>query len=286
MPRFVGAFPGAKLEEIARLLEDVELFKALLNRQKNVERQARSYKDIPDPGLDDQIRLKEFSEEQATVEEALAQLKGDFQTHAGEVEADYPKVAADARKIADEIRKRQIGDLMESASTHLAWADARGGHEKAQAAYDEMKAMVGECNSAGGDAQAECELRLKITLNTALGNTLQQLVKGFNPGSLPALGAGMSAGLSGQSGQAGGQTQVAIFGPDSTRPNQRSKGGGRSDRKSQSAPEPPESVAANIEELTTPKNAELALPGGGGERVLQEYRHLIEEYFKRVAEEK
>jgi len=274
------------IEKIARLLEDVELFKALLNRQKNVERQARSYKDIPDPGLDDQIRLKEFSEEQATVEEALAQLKGDFQTHAGEVEADYPKVAADARKIADEVRKRQIGDLMESASTHLAWADARGGHEKAQAAYDEMKAMVGECNSAGGDAQAECELRLKITLNTALGNTLQQLAKGFNPGSLPALGAGMSAGLSGQSGQAGGQTQVAIFGPDSTRPNQRSKGGGRSDRKSQSAPEPPESVAANIEELTTPKNAELALPGGGGERVLQEYRHLIEEYFKRVAEEK
>ena len=57
--------------------------------------------------------------------------------------------------------------------TRLAWTDAKGGHEKAQDAYQEMQAMVGVCNSAGGDAQAECELRLKITMNMALGNTLR-----------------------------------------------------------------------------------------------------------------
>src|SRR5438034_3709032 len=165
------------LEKVSRLLEDVEMFKALLERQKNVERQARSYKDLADPGLDEQIRLKEFSEEQGQVEGALAQLKEDFQAHAQEVESDYPKVAQDARKIAEEIRKRQIEDLMESASTRLAWADARGGHEKAQEAYQEMQAMVGVCNSAGGEAQAECELRLKMTMNMALGKTLQQLAK-------------------------------------------------------------------------------------------------------------
>jgi len=28
------------------------------------------------------------------------------------------------------------------------------------------------------------------------------------------------------------------------------------------------------------------MPGGGGERLMQEYRKLIEDYFKRVAEEK
>ena len=274
------------LEKVSRLLEDVEMFKALLERQKNVERQARSYKDLADPGLDEQIRLKEFSEEQGQVEGALAQLKEDFQAHAQEVESDYPKVAQDARKIAEEIRKRQIGDLMESASTRLAWADARGGHEKAQEAYQEMQAMVGVCNSAGGDAQAECELRLKMTMNMALGNTLQQLAKGFNPGSSQGLGNPFGAGLSGRSGNSGGQTQVAIFGPDSLKKNSLSKGGGRSNRKTQGAPEQPEAVAASIEEITTAKNTDLEMPGGGGERIVQEYRMLIEDYFKRVAEEK
>ena len=68
-------------------------------------------------------------------------------------------------------------------------------------------------------------------------------------------------------------------------PNRLSKGGGRSDRKSQAAPEQPEAVAASIEELAATKNTELELPGGGGERIMQEYRQLIQEYFRRVAEE-
>jgi chromosome segregation ATPase len=68
------------IEKVYRLLEDSEMFKALLERQKNVERQVRSYKDVADPGLDERIRLKEFAEEQASVEQALAQLKEDFHT--------------------------------------------------------------------------------------------------------------------------------------------------------------------------------------------------------------
>jgi len=63
------------IEKAYRLLEDVELFKALLERQKNLERQARSYKDLANPGLDEQIRLKEFAEEQAAVERSVSQLK-------------------------------------------------------------------------------------------------------------------------------------------------------------------------------------------------------------------
>ena len=84
----------------------------------------------------------------------------------------------------------------------------------------------------------------------------------------------------------GGQSQFAVFGPDSfSTKNQLSRGGGRSDKKVQAAPEQPEAVAASIEELTTAKNSELELPGAGGERIVQEYRKLIEDYFKRLAEE-
>ena len=269
------------LEKVARLLEDAEMFKTLLERQKNVERQARTYKDLADPGLDEQIRLKEFAGEQAAIGQALGQLKDDFQAHAKDVESDYPKVAGDARKIAGEIRKRQIEDLMDSASTRLEWADAKGGHEKARDAYEQMQDMVGVCDSTGTDAEAEGELRLKLTMSMGLGNTLQQLSSAFKAGSVPGTGGG----LTGQSGTGGGQTQYAVFGPDTPRQNQLSKGGGRSNRRTQSAPEPPDAIASSTEEVTSTKGAQMELPGGGGERILQEYRPLIQEYFKRVAEE-
>ncbi|HKS38279.1 MAG TPA: hypothetical protein VJW76_13875, partial [Verrucomicrobiae bacterium] len=178
------------IEKLYRLLGDVETFKALLERQKNLERQARSYKDVADPGLDEQIRLKEFAEEQEAVEQSLSDLREDFIKHAEEVAQEYPKVADDGREIADQIRERQIEDLMESGATRLSWADAKGGHEKVRTAYDEMQAMVEVCNSAGGQAQGECEFRLKMTMNMSLGNTLQQLAKGLKPGSGFGMGSG------------------------------------------------------------------------------------------------
>src|SRR5439155_26482428 len=41
------------LERIYRLLEDTETFKALLERQKNLERQARSYKNVAAPDFEE-----------------------------------------------------------------------------------------------------------------------------------------------------------------------------------------------------------------------------------------
>lgn len=268
------------LEKVARLLEDAETFKALLERQTSLERQARTFKDAADPGLDERVRLKEVAGQQAEVRQALSRLKDNFVEHAKEIEADFPKVNADARKIAGEIRRRGIEDLMDSAVTRLEWADARGGHEKTENARQEMQDMVQVCQNAANDAQVEGDLRLKLTMNGGLGNTLQQLA-----GGLKAAAAARTPGASGKSGSGNGQSQFAVFGPDAPRPNQLSKGGGRSSHKFQAAPETPDAVAASFEEVAASKGAPMELPGGGGERILEEYRPLIQEYFKRVAEE-
>ena len=176
---------------------------------------------------------------------------------------------------------------MESGATRLSWADAKGGHQKVQIAHDEMQAMVSLCESSGGDAEGECELRLRLTMNVGLGNTLQQLARGSKSGMGSGMGSGLGRGLAGMSGMSGGQSQFAVFGPDSAAmKNQLSRGGGRSDKKSQSAPEKPEAVAASFEELTSSKNTELELSGAGGEGIMQEYRKLIEAYFKRLAEDR
>ena len=74
------------LERVADVMADVEMFKYLYTLQKSLERQVRSYKDMKDPGLDDQIRLKELSEEQDTVEQALSELKESLRQHADELD--------------------------------------------------------------------------------------------------------------------------------------------------------------------------------------------------------
>ena len=74
------------LERVADVMADVEMFKYLYTLQKSLERQVRSYKDMKDPNLDDQIRLKELSEEQDAVEQALSELKESLRQHADELD--------------------------------------------------------------------------------------------------------------------------------------------------------------------------------------------------------
>ena len=70
------------LERVADVIADTELFKYLYTLQKGLERQIRYYKDMERPSLDDQIRLKELSEQQGEVHEALNKLKEDLRAHA------------------------------------------------------------------------------------------------------------------------------------------------------------------------------------------------------------
>jgi hypothetical protein len=68
-------------------------------------------------------------------------------------------------------------------------------------------------------------------------------------------------------------------------PARQSSRSGRRDHKADIKANEPGALAGSIEELSTPKSAPLEAPGGGGERFLEEYRKLIEDYFKRSAEE-
>lgn len=75
------------LENVMNLISDVENFKYLYSLQKGLERQIRYYSEASQLTLDDQIRLKELSERQEEVREALAQLKEDLRDHAEDLDA-------------------------------------------------------------------------------------------------------------------------------------------------------------------------------------------------------
>jgi len=271
------------LAKIYKLLADVGRFKQLYGVQKMVEREARTYKDETAPDLDEQIRLKELSENEDEVRDALEQLKEDLREHAQEIEQDYPQVAQDAQDIANAIESLEIPGMMGSASSNLSIPDAPKGHADTQAALEAMESLISFCEAAQGQGNSQCELRLRIQMALNPGNTLGQLGKSL--GGAPNVGQGMGQGQG--SGMGASSTAFNMYGNDpfGNPTPQESPYSTRRMHDAQAEPAPSDQLAGSFEELATSKTGVLDLDGGGGEHVIEEYRPLIEAYFRGLAEE-
>ncbi len=277
-----------ELEDVYHLMEDVEMFKHLYTLQQRIERQARTYKDAAAPSIDEQIRLKELSEQQSAVEEALEELKGRLRDHAKDIEEGYPVVAQDAVDIADQIEQRAIPQIMDRATGQLAKADALEGHPSTLEAKDEMEAMIEFCESAGGQGSSQCELRLKIQMGMNPGNTMGQFGKSLSTSASNSFG-GFGMGQAGQGGMSAGSTPFNVYGSEESMGNPKadreSSQGKRRMADTKPGPDDPDPLAGDIEELPMPQSSELELENGRGEHVMEEYRPLIEAYFRSIADE-
>ena len=198
------------------------------------------------------------------------------------LEPDYAVVAEDARKIADEIERRLIEEHMTDASSRLFDTDAVAGYPKAKEAYLDMEEMISFCEATAGGAGSACRFKLMMSMSLNPGSTLAQLGRGMRPGT----GVFGNFGL-GSSGTSGGSTPFGIFGPESFGDKSRlsSRLGPKKTRSAGSAPGEPDPLAGNVEELNASKNLDLDLSAEGGEQILEEYRRLIEAYFKRLSEQ-
>jgi hypothetical protein len=197
-------------------------------------------------------------------------------------EPDYAEVAADARKIADEIEQRLIEAKMDDAQGYLFEADAVQGHPPADAAYRQMEEMISFCNSTGGKA-SNCPFKLSISMPLNPGNTIGQLGRGLVPGE------GFSGMVgNGANGYAGSRSRFGLYGPRSAGDRSRmSSRLGDVKTESQAMRDPGrDPLAGNVEELSSGKRDDLGLTAESEGRVIEEYRPLIEAYFKRLAEEK
>ncbi|MCA9413436.1 MAG: hypothetical protein KC944_19635 [Candidatus Omnitrophica bacterium] len=197
------------------------------------------------------------------------------------LEPDYDVVAEDARKIADEIEQRLIETHMDDAKSKLSESDPVEGYPKADEAYRDMEEMISFCESMSGKAGKACRFKLGLKMCKP-GDTLGQLKKGMGPGS------GLFGNGQGGGGSAGSQTPFGIFGPEqfgSPAKSSRSLG----DKKTRSRMNPMEGgrdpFARDVETLDAQKNEDLDLTSEAEAPIMEEYRPLIEAYFKRLAEE-
>lgn len=272
--------PVEDLEKMANLLQDIETFKAIYNAQTDLERQARSYREVRDPSLDQQVRLKELGQVQREIRSALIDLRNAIDQHAAEIEPDLPEVGRDARDIVDGIDGRNIPTIMEQAMNGLSTGNGARGHESAEEARALLDQMIERAQQGHGSSQ-EFNARLRITMGIDAGATLDQMKSGMTPGFMP--------GMSG-SGGGGNESSVPfdMFGPDgaSSKPSKESAmARSRTDAEAQPLDEASR-FAGSFEEIATPQSTDAAIDAGDTESIAEEYRAIIKAYFERIAEEK
>ncbi|MDZ4860234.1 MAG: hypothetical protein SGI88_14755 [Candidatus Hydrogenedentes bacterium] len=271
--------PADEIAKMYKLLEDVETFKAIHGAQSDLERQARSYRDVRSPSLDQHVRLKELGQAQKEIRGAIIDLKSDLAKHAAEIEVELPNVGRDARGIVDGIDGRNIPTVMEQAMGGLSKGDGQSGHEKADEAARLLDQMIERVEQAQGSS-SESESRLRITMGLDAGNTMAQMQNSVKPGFMPSPG-----GMAGNGSQSA--APIDMFGPEGQK-GKATEESAMSRTKANAnarAAEGVATIAGSLEEIETPQENELNVETGPAEPVVEEYRAIIDAYFERIADE-
>ncbi len=284
-----------EIEQVMKLMADVETFKMLYTEQKNLTRETKSFSEIEADDLDTRVRLKELGERETAIHKGLDTLKKQFREHGEEIREAYPKVADDAQKIASEIEERRIADLMQTGAGFLNQGNGVEGYPSVAEALKQMAAMISFCEGTGGKGCKNCEFRLKIQMMLNPGDTMNQLAQGLGMGMGSGMGMGMGMGLAGAlgrgaSGYGGGQSFMSVFGNDTfgrdtLKESTTIPGAEKKEAQAVNAPARHD-LSGNIEELTPQSKQDKESNVAGDSRMMAEYRQLIEAYFRRLAEDK
>ena len=288
------AKPIEHVEKVAPLFMDVERFKALLDLQGQLVRQARQFQDKAASSPQERSKLEHIAAQQERIKDELKQLQQDFRSHAADAQKDFPKAAASAMKIADEIGRRQIADHMQRGQDEFSKANGQRGFESAQLALKEMQAMMSQCKAGQGQCEGELDIKLSQSLGqSGLGQSLSDCL---NPGMGQGMGTGQGRGMSGSrkgstpngaGGQMGGYTMRGPSAYVMTTRQLRSGGGlKRMTNKSRAPGQPADLAPESVEYMKNPnsKPPQAADSAAGGYPA--EYRKLIKDYFKSVTKEK
>jgi hypothetical protein len=283
------------LEKIMPLYMDLERFKMLTDLQGQLVLKAREYqqKAATDPTA--KQRLEELARQQNMIRQELKRVQEDLRQHADDAQSHFQKAAATARKIADEIGKRQIAESMQEGQDKFRQWDGPSGFKSSEEAFRQMQAMISQCEAAQG--QGGCEGELDISLSrllgqSGLGSSLGQLASammGMGQGQgQGGMGLGLGGFMSGQSGQRGGG--YAMRGPKAYAPSFQSmrggSGGKREKHPNRIAGQPAGLAPEDVEILKNPAKKPLKAGDPDANRYPVEYRKLISKYFESVAEGK
>lgn len=279
--------PLADLSQFHDLVNDFNEFEQLFHAQQALSEQARAYQNKGPLSREDQLALKNLAAQQEEIRAALEQLPAALREHAQAAHATFPKAAASGDKLADAIEKGRLESLAKSATGSMLDGDGEQGALQAQHLETEMRNLFGQCNGSGQGSSDELDQYLKLTLSSGNGKSFAQMRQcrkfGPNSGEFPGMGKG-SGEDSGYSMNA--EQQPPVLGNEQFNP----KGPERSSRMSGNgvqagglatgAPPAPQMDSPEVMKGVNPADRQSGAVHSEG--AIEEYRSVVEEYFKTI----
>jgi hypothetical protein len=288
--------PLRDLSRLHELVNDFNLFEQAFLAQEALAEQMRAYETKPDPTREDQLAMKDLAARQAAVREVLRQLPERLRENAGACEGEFPKAAAGGRAMADAIEQGRMGAKAENATERLLQARGREGAALTRQLADEMAALMSKCEGGEGGMREEIDeyLRARMPGGRGAGQTWEQMrmsrkfgLQGQADNPLSAMGrgrAGVGAANSGYSMPGNNPPPVLGAEPAAAQAGQTASragtGQGAGDGRGEGGAPAVQTGKADVLKGANPTDRESgATPGELG---ADEYRELVDEYFKQL----
>ena len=278
--------PLQDLSRLHDLVNTFNQFERLYQAQQSLAEQARAYEDKGPLNREDQLALKNLAAQQQAVREALDQLPKQLREKADAAKKDFPKACSSAEKLADAIEKDRLAASAGAATDRMLEGDGAQGALLARRLEQDMARLFGHCNGQG-EASDELDDYLKLNFAGEKNESFEQMRKSRKMGAgngVPKMGRGKAQGSGSGYSMNTGQQPPVLGNESSPRGDssaqQITANGGQSSGKSAGASPAAQLDKADVMKGLNPTDRHSdAVPG---ESTMDEYRTLVDEYFKKI----
>ncbi len=281
------------LQDLSRLHDVINAFnqfERLYQAQQALSEQARAYENKGPLNREDQLALKDLAAQQQAVRESLEALPARLREKSEAAKKEFPKACASAEKLADAIERERMAASAGAATERMLEGDGAQGALLARRLEQDMAKLFSQCqggNCPGGD---ELDDYLKLRLPGNKGQSFAQMCKslkggdGNGSGRFPRMGRGRGQGDGSGYSMSTGQ-QPSVMGnegsPKGDSSAQRMTGaGGHGHGTGEGASPAVQLDRPDVMKGLNPADRHSdAVPG---ESSVDEYRALVDEYFKKI----
>jgi len=296
-----------RIEDVMRVYQDLMRLYQLYQSQKQVTAEAAPYGETEQAEGRELRGLRQISPEQERIWKESLEVQEDLCEHAEAFvgDASFESVIPKIQAVASALDDLYIVPNAGSGSLQMARGKGNSGAERAAAAQEGFRLLFdGKCGECQGSGSCES---LCMGLGQCMGTG--GLPK---PGSMPGMGSGMGSGfgqgMGGTGMGAGGnlgsaisqlamnmnnnamqpaQSSMNIYGPDTPQGTEPSTITGHRKKEADHLAKVGESPFAlsQREVMKIEKRERVKYLPGGAERSPEEYKRLVDEYFRVIAEE-
>lgn len=273
------------LSQLHELMKDFNRFEELHRLQQSLVEQTRAYNRPGPLSREDQLALKNLADTERQVGGALDELKSKLGDDAKAAGPKFPKAAQGAADLAEQMEKLRLVPLAGQATDSMLAGQGEKSLQLAERLSNEMASLFSECQSQGSQMGQEMDTYLRLQKGMNPGNSLEQMRQCRKFGLGKGFGFGVGpAGLGGNSGYLMNQPSFDVFG------NENLSSKGKQDKPSAhglnqggAAAEPPDKPFDRPDALKGFKAITRESGVVTPESLIEEYRDLVDQYFKTIA---